>query len=277
MTIKVEKLKAWPWLADSRGTHSCQCVCLGFNKDKTLRVYACPCVLVYSSSVSSGTTLVRVGEMSAHPSTWHLQSRLLSVSLFTSFSFIRLRYSELFLLLLTSLALFLSHAFFVVFFFHSFKSLTSLSLLISFPFTAVILFPSFSPVLSVDTEIHLICVSQNRADGNLFFSVCVCFTKNNQMLRMWLPFKKALYQAAFLAEQSTFKSWKQLTFFTRAHVTSTVVFIRWSVITKTEYCSFIFIYIYVSKERCARCWFTAFIVGCQHSTCPASVVVRVIM
>lgn len=279
MTIKVEKLKAWPWLADSRGTHSCQCVCLGFNKDKTLRVYACPCVLVYSSSVSSGTTLVRVGEMSAHPSTWHLQSRLLSVSLFTSFSFIRLRYSELFLLLLTSLALFLSHAFFVVFFFHSFKSLTSLSLLISFPFTAVILFPSFSPVLSVDTEIHLICVSQNRADGNLFFSVCVCvcFTKNNQMLRMWLPFKKALYQAAFLAEQSTFKSWKQLTFFTRAHVTSTVVFIRWPVITKTEYCSFIFIYIYVSKERCARCWFTAFIVGCQHSTCPASVVVRVIM
>lgn len=189
----------------------------------------------------------------------------LCLSLFASFSFIRLHYSELFLLLLTSLALFLSHAFFVVFFIHSFKSLTSLSLLISFLFTSVILSPSLSPVLSVDTEIHLICVSQNRADGNLFFSVCVCvcgfYIKNNQMLRMWLPFKKALYQAAFLAEQSTFKSWKQLTFFTRAHVTSTVVFIRWPVITKTEYCSFIYIYIYVSKGVllifCIYCWLSA--------------------
>lgn len=277
MTIKVEKLKAWPWLADSRGTHSCQCVCLGFNKDKTLRVYACPCVLVYSSSVSSGTTLVRVGEMSAHPSTWHLQSRLLSVSLFTSFSFIRLRYSELFLLLLTSLALFLSQAFFVVFFFHSFKSLTSVSTYLLPIYRCYSLSLFFPCSLSwYRNPSHLRVPEQSRRQL-IFQCVCVCFTKNNQMLRMWLPFKKALYQAAFLAEQSTFKSWKQLTFFTRAHVTSTVVFIRWPVITKTEYCSFIFIYIYVSKERCARCWFTAFIVGCQYSTCPASVVVRVIM
>lgn len=180
MTIKVEKLKAWPWLADSRGTHSCQCVCLGFNKDKTLRVYACPCVLVYSSSVSSGTTLVRVGEMSAHPSTWHLQSRLLSVSLFTSFSFIRLRYSELFLFLLTSLALFLSHAFFVVFFFHSFKSLTSLSLLISFPFTAVILFPSFPPCsLSwYRNPSHLRVPEQSRRQL-IFQCVCVFYKKQS--------------------------------------------------------------------------------------------------
>lgn len=269
MTIKVEKLKAWPWLADSRGTHSCQCVCLGFNKDKTLRVYACPCVLVYSSSVSSGTTLVRVGEMSAHPSTWHLQSRLLSVSLFTSFSFIRLRYSELFLLLLTSLALFLSHVFFVVFFFHSFKSLTSLSLLISFPFTAVILFPSFSPVLSVDTEIHLICVSQNRADGNLFFSVCVCFTKNNQMLRMWLPFKKSSIPSCFFGWAEHFQKLKTTDLFHQSTCDINCCFYQMTSHHKNRVLQFHF-YLYICLKRkvckvliyCIYCWLSV-----QHLPC----------
>lgn len=247
MTIKVEKLKAWPWLADSRGTHSCQCVCLGFNKDKTLRVYACPCVLVYSSSVSSGTTLVRVGEMSAHPSTWHLQSRLLSVSLFTSFSFIRLRYSELFLLLLTSLALFLSHVFFVVFFFHSFKSLTSLSLLISFPFTAVILFPSFSPVLSVDTEIHLICVSQNRADGNLFFSVCV-LQKTIRCSECGCPLKKLYTKLLFWLSRALSKvenNWP----FSPEHMWHQLLFLSDDQSSQKQSTAVSFLFIYMSQKK----------------------------
>lgn len=270
MTIKVEKLKAWPWLADSRGTHSCQCVCLGFNKDKTLRVYACPCVLVYSSSVSSGTTLVRVGEMSAHPSTWHLQSRLLSVSLFTSFSFIRLRYSELFLLLLTSLALFLSHVFFVVFFFHSFKSLTSLSLLISFPFTAVILFPSFSPVLSVDTEIHLICVSQNRADGNLFFSVCVCvLQKTIRCSECGCPLKKLYTKLLFWLSRALSKvenNWP----FSPEHMWHQLLFLSDDQSSQKQSTAVSFLFIYICLKRkvckvliyCIYCWLSV-----QHLPC----------
>lgn len=183
--------------------------------------------------------------MSAHPSPWHPQSRLLSVSLYLlpshSHGYAVQNSRALSLPNFSDsipLARFLSGLLFT-----PLKSLTSLSLLI--PFTC------YSPSFFSPWHSHSCVPEQSRAGGMQLIlqwvCVCVFYIKNNQMLRMWLPFKNLYTKLLFLAEQSTFKSWNQLTFFSSAHVTSTVVFISWPIITKTEVCNFLF-----KKKRRSR-------------------------
>lgn len=136
---------------------------------------------VYSSSVSSETALARAGEMSAHPSAWHLQSLLLSVRLYVLRSYslgYTIQESKTLSPTLPSFKWLLSHTFSLGLYLplwitpnHHLLSCSHFLFLIFSPYF-------FPPRLSglTQTSITLMCPRTEQIICNFFFffAVCVC-------------------------------------------------------------------------------------------------------